>query len=99
MLIAQGLDPTVFPPFSPLAANPASMEGFLLGGFDALANSLICIIHVDLWQLDLEWNAGLQRTPTERQKRHSQRARVHDDFIPRWRGPARSTGGGTKAKK
>jgi hypothetical protein len=39
MLVAQGLNPTAFTPFSPLAANLASMEGFLLGGFEASANS------------------------------------------------------------
>jgi hypothetical protein len=38
MLVAQGLDPTVFPQFPRLAANLAGMEGLVLGGFDALTN-------------------------------------------------------------
>jgi hypothetical protein len=47
MLVAQGLDPTAFPQFSPLAADLASMEGFPLGGFNALANSIICMAYMD----------------------------------------------------
>src|ERR1700721_3392267 len=32
MLVAHGLDPTVFPQFPPLAANLAGMEGLGIGG-------------------------------------------------------------------
>jgi hypothetical protein len=35
MLVAQSLDPTVFPQFARLAANFASMEGFMYSSFDA----------------------------------------------------------------
>jgi hypothetical protein len=47
MLLAQSLNPTAFPQFSRLAANLASMEGFLLGGFEASADSIIRITHMD----------------------------------------------------
>jgi hypothetical protein len=40
MLVAQRLSPTTFPPFSPLAADLAGMEGLLYGGFDALVNGV-----------------------------------------------------------
>ena len=42
MLVAQSLDPTAFPQFSRLPTNLASTERFPFGGFDALANGVIC---------------------------------------------------------
>jgi hypothetical protein len=47
MLLTQGFNPTAFPPFPRLAANLVGAEGFQYGGFDASANSVIRMIHVD----------------------------------------------------
>jgi hypothetical protein len=47
MLVAQGLDPTVFPQSAGLTANLAGMEGLLYGGFDALVNGVIRMVHMD----------------------------------------------------
>jgi hypothetical protein len=51
MLVAQSLDPTVFPQSPGLAANLAGMEGLLYGGFDALVNGVIRMVHMDIWML------------------------------------------------
>src|SRR5437667_6314808 len=53
MLVAQGLNPTTFPPFSRLAANLAGAEGFQLGIFETLANGIICMVHVDTQPTEL----------------------------------------------
>ena len=47
MLVAQSLDPLSFPQSPRLPADLASMEGLLLGGFEAMANGVIRMIHVD----------------------------------------------------
>ena len=47
MPVAHGLDPTVFPQFARLTANLAGMEGLLYGGFDALVNGVIRMVHMD----------------------------------------------------
>src|ERR1035437_2094169 len=47
MLVTQGLNPTAFPPFSRLAANLAGAEGLPFGGFEASANGVIRMSHVD----------------------------------------------------
>ena len=39
VFIAQGLDPTSLPQSARLAANLASMEGFPLGGFEAVSGT------------------------------------------------------------
>jgi hypothetical protein len=44
VLVAQSLNPTVFPLPSRPTANLAGIEGLLLGGFDTLANCVIRII-------------------------------------------------------
>lgn len=47
MLVAQGLNQTVFTQFSRLPAYLASMEGLLDGGLDATANGVIPVLHMD----------------------------------------------------
>ena len=47
VLVALGLNPIAFPQCSRLPANLAGMEGLLFGGFDALADRVIRVIHVD----------------------------------------------------
>jgi hypothetical protein len=47
VFIAPSLDPVAFPPFRRLTANLAVWKGFLPGGFEALPNSIICVIQVD----------------------------------------------------
>src|ERR1035437_3827614 len=47
MLVTQGLNPPAFPPFSRLAANLAGAEGLPFGGFEASANGVIRMSHVD----------------------------------------------------
>ena len=47
MLVAQGLDPTVFPQCSRLTANLASAKGLVCGASDALTNGVIpTTVHV-----------------------------------------------------
>jgi len=47
VLIAQSLDPITFPQLPRLPANLAGMEGLLYGGFDALADGVIRVVHMD----------------------------------------------------
>lgn len=47
VFVAQGLNPTAFPPLPRLATNLANMEGLLFGEFDVLANCVIRVVHVD----------------------------------------------------
>jgi hypothetical protein len=48
VFVAQGLNPTAFPPLPRLATNFANMEGLLFSEFDALANCcVIRVVHVD----------------------------------------------------
>ena len=48
MLVAQGLDPTIFPQCSRLTANLASAEGLVCGDSDALANGFIpTTVHIE----------------------------------------------------
>jgi hypothetical protein len=47
MPAAQGLDPTMLPQCSRLPADLAGMEGLLYGGFEAVANSIIRIVHIN----------------------------------------------------
>jgi hypothetical protein len=53
MLIAQSLDPTTFPPLSRLPANLAGADGFQFGSFDAWANGVIRVVHVDAQPAEL----------------------------------------------
>ncbi len=46
VLVAQGLNPIAFPQRSWLPANLAGMEGLLFGGFDALADRVIRVVHM-----------------------------------------------------
>ena len=46
-LVAQSLDPITFPQCSRLPTDLAGMEGFRYGGFDALADGVVRIVHID----------------------------------------------------
>lgn len=47
VLVAQSLDPFAFAVFPWSPADIASLEGLPFGGFDVLANGVICMIHMD----------------------------------------------------
>lgn len=47
MLVAQSLNPLSFPPLPRLPADLAGMEALLYGGFDALADGVVRIVHMD----------------------------------------------------
>jgi hypothetical protein len=44
---SHSLDPITFPQCSRLPADLAGMEGLLFGGFDALADGVVPIVHMD----------------------------------------------------
>jgi len=46
VLVALGLNPIAFPQCSWLPANLPGMEGLLFGGFDALADRVIRVVHM-----------------------------------------------------
>jgi hypothetical protein len=65
----QGLGPTVFPQFARLAANLASMEGFLLGGFEAVSGTA----HPEMYTFEqlstlLQGIVTVRETPVKRSR-------------------------------
>jgi hypothetical protein len=69
VFIAQGLDPTSLPQSARLAANLASMEGFLLGGFEAVRGTA----HPEMYTFEqlstlLQGMVTVRETPVKRSR-------------------------------